>query len=1103
MNCSSCGAPNPPAKRFCANCGAALPVVCPACGADNTPLQRFCGDCGQALPAAPQRAIAGARSAVPKAGAPGVAERRQLTVMFCDLVGSTALATRLDPEDWQALVRSYHGAAAAAVTPFEGHVAQLLGDGALVYFGYPRAHEDDAQRAVRASLEVIAALAALKLQNGLALQTRIGIATGRVVVGAIGEGTPAAEQSASGETPNLAARLQAVAAPGEIVVSEPTRMLLGAAFVLQALGPFSLKGFAEPVPAWRVQGERGHASRFEAQHERELNAIIGRDSELALLLERWALARDGEAQVVLLSGEAGIGKSRIAQALRERLAAEPHTAVLLQCSPYFSGSALHPVVQHLQRAAGFENADAPPERRRKLERLGSALAPEWLGALLRAMGVADPEQASENVQSPQQQKTQTLRALVELLRASAARHPVLLLVEDAHWIDPTTEELLTLLFDQLRESRLLTLITCRPEYTAAFGSPAHITRHTLNRLGQRQSAALIDAVALGKSLPAEVQAEILRKTDGVPLFVEELTKTVLQSGLLEESAEGWRLVGALPELAIPSTLQDSLMARLDRLASAKEVAQVGAAIGREFSHSLLAAVLQTALGTLDEALAELVGAELLIKRGAALKTSYLFKHALLRDTAYNSMLKSQRALRHRQIAAALELLEPNIAAAQPELLAHHHEEAGDLSMAVEQWAAAGKRAVARGVNREGAAAFARALGLLARLPETREMKSAALNIHLALGPIQFGLHGDTPQLEESYIKAVDLAEQLDDAANYFPALWGLNYVNWFRGKYAKAIDVAGRLLEVAKVEGNSERLVEAHHAFLGPMVMGGRPLEVLTHLDQVDALYDAKEHAPLRYRYAGHDPSVCCTTMRAVSLWMLGFPARALLEAARSVHRLGELQHPMSNVLLLWAAWVYLRTGDRETAARLGEQLVQLGDRFGFQMWTSPAIVLMEVAPHRQPAATRLRTLFDGIVSSKSTHSMKQQMCSIVVDLCIAAGDLALAREVLTPLLLAGESMHRAEWLRTEGALRLLDLRSDVAAAERSFQNAITAAREQGAKSFELRAATSLAELWQQQGKLDEARGLLGDIYGWFTEGFDTADLRRAKTLLDTLNQPA
>ena len=642
MKCSACGAGNLPSQRFCGECGVALPLVCPACGAANASRQKFCGDCGVALTAVPPLPHAEVSSTA--TGAPQTheaAERRQLTVMFCDLVGSTLLANRLDPEEMRAVLRGFHSAVAGAVAPYDGHVAQLLGDGVLVYFGYPRAHEDDAGRAVRAALAVLPAVAAMKGSGSGAVQTRIGIATGLVVIGQIGQGTPAAEHSASGETPNLAARLQGIAGPGEIVLSQTTRQLLDASFELHPLGPQSVKGFDAPVHAWRVVGERTSASRFEARHDEAPSGLVGRDSEVALLLDRWALARDGEGQVVVLSGEAGIGKSRIGQALRERLAAEEHATVVLQCSPYFSGSALYPVVQHLKLAAGITGSDNPAQQREKVTTLTAALPAEGQAALLRLIGLPGEGLSAEEAQMPQQQKARTLNALVGLMHELAKQQPVLLWVEDAHWIDPTTQELIAILVDRLRDARLLTLITTRPDTTLNLGKPAHLTTLTLNRLGRRQCATLIDAVAQGKRLPREVQAEIIRKTDGVPLFVEELTKTVLQSGLLEQAQTGYLLRGPLPELAIPSTLQDSLMARLDRLNQAKEVAQAGAAIGREFTRSLLESVLHGASAEqLDRSLTELESVDLLIRRGEGQSATYSFKHALVRDTAYNSMLVS-------------------------------------------------------------------------------------------------------------------------------------------------------------------------------------------------------------------------------------------------------------------------------------------------------------------------------------------------------------------------------------------------------------------------------------------------------------------------------
>ena len=969
----------------------------------------------------------------------------------------------------------------------------------LVYFGYPRAHEDDPARAVRAALAVLPSVAALTAPGSGAVQTRIGIATGLVVIGQIGQGTPAAEHSASGETPNLAARLQALAAPCEIVLSQSTRQLLDASFELHSLGPLTVKGFEVPVHAWRVLGERALASRFEAQHDQAPSVLVGRDSEVALLLDRWALARDGEGQVVILCGEAGIGKSRIGQALRERLAGEQHATVVLQCSPYFSGSALYPVVQHLKLAAGITGSDTASQQRQKVTAMAAALPTEGIGALLRLMGLPDDGLSAEEVQMPQQQKARTLNALVDLMSTLAEQQPVWLWVEDAHWIDPTTQELIAMLVDRLRDARLLTLVTCRPESMPALGKPAHLTHLTLNRLGQRQCAALIDAVALGKPLPQEVQAEIIRKTDGVPLFVEELTKTVLQSGLLEHSEAGYRLTGALPDLAIPSTLQDSLMARLDRLAEAKDVAQAASAIGREFSRSLLSQVLQSATAAqLDKSLAELEGADLLIRRGEEAKAAYAFKHALVRDTAYNSMLKTQRALRHGQIAAALEQLDPGTIAGRPELLAYHHEEAGASQRASELWAEAGRLAVTRGAGREAAAAFERALALLERLPQSPQTDSAALDIRIALGPVLLGLYGtQSPEAEASYHQALTLAERLADRPRLFQVNWGLNYTRFLGGRYAEALQSARLLLELASRDDDGSEQLEAHHVLWGILLAMGQPREALLHFEQGSALYQAERHGYLRYRYAGHDPEACCSVMSAVSNWLIGFPARAKRDLAAFRSSIDRLDHPMTNVMLPQAAWVLYQLGEVEAAARLGDELTAIASKHGFPARGETVFILSESAGQVPFTPTQLRLLHERLAKTRSSQVLTLLMASILVDLCVQAGDAELAQAVLEPLLAIRDTMHRAEFLRLEGALQLQRAAPDTVAAERSFEAAIEVAREQGAKSFELRAATSLASLWHGQGKCNEARDLLGGVYAWFTEGFDTPDLRRAKSLLD------
>ena len=569
--------------------------------------------------------------------ASAAAERRQLTIMFCDLVGSTELSHRLDPEDLREVMRRYQDAVARAVTTYAGHVAKYLGDGVLAYFGWPQAHEDQAERAVRAALDAVAAVSGLQLGSGVELRARAGIATGQVVIGdLVGEAGRDAD-AVSGETPNLAARLQGIAEPGQIAVGETTRRLIGDAFELEDLGARELKGFPEPVPAWRVVGERAVGSRFEAAHSDRLTTFVGREHEIGLLLNRWEQAKQGEGQVVLLSGEAGIGKSRISQALRERAAKDPHTRLRYQCSPYHDSTALYPFISQLERAAAFASNDTPEAKLDKLEALLSqatdavdAAAPLFASLLSVAAGDRYPRLEM----TPQQQKERTLEALLDQLLGLAAQQPVCLIFEDAHWVDPTSLEVLGQVIGRVQGVRVLVVITYRPEFSPPWRGYSHITSLALNRLGREQCAAIVGYVTGNKALPDEVLSQILAKTDGFPLFVEELTKTVLESGLLKDVGDSYELAGPLSSLAIPSTLQDSLMARLDRLAPVKDVAQLGAAIGREFSYSLLAAVSPLSDADLHNALDQLVESGLVQRRGAGIEATYIFKHALVRDVAY-------------------------------------------------------------------------------------------------------------------------------------------------------------------------------------------------------------------------------------------------------------------------------------------------------------------------------------------------------------------------------------------------------------------------------------------------------------------------------------
>ena len=630
-------------------------------------------------------AIAALGAAVPPAAtpvaardalAPADAERRQLTVMFCDLVGSTALSARLDPEDLREVIAAYHRAVTDVVRSFDGFVAKYMGDGVLVYFGYPRAHEDDAERAVRAGLGVIDAVGRLDVKS-VRLQARIGIATGLVVVGdLIGEGS-AQEQSVVGETPNLAARLQALAEPDAVVIAAGTRRLVGDLFECRDLGAVKVKGIAAPVPAWQVLRPSAVASRFEALRGAALTRLVGRDEEIELLLRRWARAKAGDGQVVLVSGEPGLGKSRLTAALEERLHAEPHIRLRYFCSPYHQDSALYPFVDQLGRASEFARDDPPASRLEKLEALLAGAAPpdEDVAFLADLLSLpASDRQPLPNL-SPQRKKERTLEALIRQLEGLARRQPVVMVFEDAHWIDPTSHELLDIAVERVRSLPVLLIVTFRPEFQPPWTGQPQVAMLALNRLDRHDRTALVEQIAGGKALPDEVIDQIADRTDGVPLFVEELTKSVLESGLLREERTATCSTGALPPFAIPTTLHASLLARLDRLASVRLVAQIGSAIGREFSYALLRAVSRLPENELQTALARLIASELVFQRGTPPEAVYTFKHALVQDAAHGSLLRSSRQQLHAQIAEALEAHSPEIMDTQPELFAQHYVEA--------------------------------------------------------------------------------------------------------------------------------------------------------------------------------------------------------------------------------------------------------------------------------------------------------------------------------------------------------------------------------------------------------------------------------------------
>jgi class 3 adenylate cyclase/predicted ATPase len=1109
MECPGCGAANPEGKKFCGDCGTPLAVRCTVCEVENPPGKKFCADCGAALTIRAAGATAEAASpppAMPKRSA----ERRQLTVLFCDLVGSTALSGRLDPEVMGEVLRAYQNAVAGEVARFEGHVAKFMGDGVLAYFGWPQAHEAEAERAVRTGIAIVEAVAKLATPAQEPLAARVGIATGLVVVGdLIGEGA-AQEEAVVGETPNLAARLQGLADAGDVIVAEPTRRLLGEIFELVDLGTFDLKGFVQPMHAWRLLGESRTEGRFEALHGVRLSPLVGRDQELALLLNRWRRAKDGEGQVVLLSGEPGIGKSRIALALRERLHREDRMSLRYQGSPYHSNSALFPVMNQLNRAAGFARDDPTEVRLSKLEALLVSAVPDSksvIPLIAEQLAIPTDSRYPSAELAPEQKKAKTFQALLAQLESLAARQPVLMTAEDAHWFDPTSLELFDLVVDRIERLPVLLVVTFRPEFVPHWTSRPHVTLLTLNRLGRNEGAVLINHLASGRTLPAEVQADILAKTEGIPLFVEELTKAVLESGLLDDAGQSYDLLGPRRHsLAIPATLQDSLMARLDRVASVKEVAQIGAVIGREFDYELIAAAADMEPAKLTAILNELVRSELVFYRGVPPDAVYTFKHALVQDAAYQSLLKSRRQQIHLQIATVLETRIASMREIQPEVLARHYTEAGSAEPAVRFWLRAGQLASHRSANFETIAHCEKGLALVEQLPEEPKRHQQELELRLTLGPAVMAVKGfDAPEVSDVYVRARELCETLGQTSHLFPVLYGLWANCLFTDQLHSARQLATEVLALAQRESDDGLLLQGHHVNWTTYYSFAEFSSSLHHAKIGITLYDFDKHRQHAFVYGGHDPGVCCLGTAAMSLWFLGYADQALATGTEAVNLGRRLFHPFSELQgLIYLAPVHRNRREIEPTRQVAGAAIRLWTDHGFNMsYGAQARALHGWASVRAGDAREgLEQIRWGI--EQRPRAFLVELLTLLADACLylrrSEEGLAAVARALTRVEESCERMWEPElhWLR--GALVLAGSAQCSDEAQSCFERALDIARHLSAKSLELRAAMSLARLWAERGDRRRAYDLLAPIFGWFTEGFDTSDLIDAKSLLDTLN---
>ena len=1055
-----------------------------------------------------------AKETTPSSSGRNQAERRQLTVMFCDLVGSTALARRLDPEDVQEIIRRFLDACSQVIDRFNGYIAKYMGDGLLVYFGYPHAHEHDAERAIHAGLSILDLVKTSSRDHTSAqeaeIAVRIGIATGQVIVGEIIGQDTAKERSVFGETPNLAARLQAVAAPNQLVVDSATKRLVGMEFEFADTGSVSLKGFDTPIQIWRVLSAKSSVSRFESYRSGRSGSFIGREHESALLLGRWREAVGGDGQVVLLCGEAGIGKSRLCRSVRDRLTDEPHQTIQFQCSPYHTNTALHPVIHCLQQAAALTTEDDAHTQWQKLNTFASTSGIDdqttvsLLAELLSIPG--DVQHPLLNVSSDKR-KEMTLETLVRQLQRLADRCPTLFIVEDAHWLDPTTMDLLTRIIDRIQQMRVLLVITFRPDFKPVWAEYGHATFLTLNRLPRRQSAELLASMTGGKALPLEVQQAILVKTDGVPLYLEEMTENLLESGMLTEENDAFSLKASLKELSIPDSLQALLMERIDRFGSAKEIVQIGATIGREFNYELLRDVVDVTEGQLKKALPLLVESGFILQEGEIPEAKYQFKHALLQDAAYSTLPRKARRILHARIATTLESRFAERVKTEPELLAYHYEQAGLTNPAIHYWRLAAHRDAERSADVEALSHFGKALELVKVLPPGSDRDDVELELLIARGAHMVTVKGYAFQeIERNYLRARELSRDKSSSEHYFLSVWGLWVFHLVRGPLATACDLAEHLLSLAEREQNSDLLIRAHESVGSTYSFLGRFEEAKAHLLAAKSLYDPARHRIHNLPYT-QDPGITARIILARTLWILGEVDQVEALAQEAIGMARELEHPFTLAFALaTVSWIYSTLRDADKTLTFAEEAIALSTKHSFEVTLAWATSLHGWALAEKGEEQGLGRLVKGLSATQAAGASLNNTftLALLAETCLqqkrvdeGLGALSEAQKLVHT---QGERCWQAELLRLKGELLLEQSEQSVEAAEQCFTEALKIAQDQHARMLELRAATSLARLLSKLNRSDTAKRLLSSVCSQFPEQGANPDWIEAQTILDQLN---
>ena len=1028
-------------------------------------------------------------------------ERRQLTVLFCDMVGFTELAGRVDPEILRGIIRTYEDTCAACITRYEGFVFQRLGDGIVAFFGYPIAHEGEGERAIRAGLDIVETFARGPLEHAGRLQVRIGVASGVVVVSS-------ADGSAVGETMNLAARLQGIAEPGSIVISETVQRLAGGVFEYEDRGGHALKGIARETRAFRVTGRSAAASRFEAATQDGVAPLVGRQEELDSLVASWHEAKGGSGRVVLLSGEAGIGKSRMIDALREQLERLGVRTLRFQCSPFGVHSAFHPSIDALERALKYARDESAVAKLDKLESLvvgHYGLPSADIRFLAGILQIPVQPLVSAAPLSARRQKDEAIRVLVDMTEAAARARPTLVLFEDAHWADPSSLEVLDELVRRVVNVPLLVLITHRPQFVSRWPELTQVRDVNLARLRRADCRAIVARLARGKALPEQLVKDIVEKTDGVPLYLEEVTKAVLESGNLRELEDRYEHIGAPSDLVLPATLRDSLMARLDRVAAVKEIAQIGSVIGREFSYDLVAAVSGASRRDLDAGLERLSNAELAFRRGTIPDATWTFKHALVQDVAYDSLLKSRRAELHGAIARALIALRPQTVEREPESVARHFVGAGLDAESIPYWQQAGERSLRRTALPEAIAHLTEGLAALGRLPQSVERDRLELRLRTRLGPAMLSHKGwASADVGAALLPAWRLVEALEEPASVMPVAFGLWVHNMSAARLRESARWAERMLSAAERTGDDGLRLSGLRAALTSRFWLGDLVGARAMGDELRALYDPAKHGEIA-RLTMSDPLTGDGIYRAHYLWMLGYPDQALSVAHETARYVRELNNPFEIAFALTlGAQVYEYTHRPADLLSSAEGAARVGQAFGVPLMSE---IMAEIG--RAQAWLLGGRTEDGIAHLRASsqrlndtgHRVWVAYLGARIGEAVArAGDrergLELVQASLSRVECEEDRVHRAEMLRIKGnILRALGRTAD---AERTLRASIDVAQSQHAKSWELRATIDLAQVFADRGDRALARGVLSPIYAWFTEGHGTHDLQQAKAMLES-----